>query len=125
MLVSSIALLGLLLIFIKLKRLARLSQAKAAQILTLEETVAALSASFAGFSSNLGRVEQQLRRLAERQDQLEMRDPDRHSHQHAIKLARGGAKLEELIEVCGIVHDEAELLIRLHGYDSKKVVNFD
>ncbi len=33
----------------------------------------------------------------------------------AIRLARGGATPQELVETCGISHSEAELVCRLHG----------
>ncbi|MBS0378664.1 MAG: DUF2802 domain-containing protein [Proteobacteria bacterium] len=33
----------------------------------------------------------------------------------AIRLARGGATAQELVETCGISHSEAELVCRLHG----------
>ena len=33
----------------------------------------------------------------------------------AIRLARGGASAQELVETCGISHNEAELVCRLHG----------
>lgn len=121
---SSMAIL-LMIVFLGSRKNRRIVQAQAAQIHSLEGNVNAVCAGFAGLSSTIARVEQQLRRLAERQEQLEMRDPSTHSHEHAIKLARSGASIEELVEICGLVRDEADLLICLHGCDSKKVVNFE
>ncbi len=115
----------LVIVFLGNRQNRRLVQAQAAQIHSLEGNINAVCAGFSGLSSAVGRVEHQLRRLAERQEQLEMRDPSTHSHEHAIKLARSGASIEELVEICGLVRDEADLLIRLHGCDSKKVVNFE
>lgn len=59
-------------------------------------------------------VEQQLRRLAERQDQTDFREPVSPAYNHAIKLVQKGASIDELIATCGLVRGEAELLIRLH-----------
>ena len=59
-------------------------------------------------------TEQQLRRLAERQQQADYREPVSPTYNHAIKLAQKGVSIEELMAVCGLVRGEAELLIRLH-----------
>ncbi len=39
----------------------------------------------------------------------------RSSYEIAIRLARGGASVEELLATCGMTRTEAELLHRLHG----------
>ena len=59
-------------------------------------------------------TEQQLRRLTERQQQTDYREPASPTYNHAIKLAQKGVSIEELMAVCGLVRGEAELLIRLH-----------
>ncbi len=103
-------------------RLRRLIQAhtgpgdrQADALRTLSTEIGALCSGASGMSEHLGRVEQQLRRLQERQEQLEMRDPVNREYHQAIKLIRNGAGIEELIEHCGLVRAEAELLMRLHG----------
>lgn len=112
--------------YFKSRNTRRLLKAQSEQFNNLETTVSAACAGFAGMSENIGRLEQQVRRLGDRQDQLDMRDPVTRSHEHAIKLARGGASIDELITICGLVRDEADLLIRLHGrQDSKNSTNFD
>jgi Protein of unknown function (DUF2802) len=58
--------------------------------------------------------EQQLRRLAERQDQVDSREPASAAYKHAIKLAQKGVSIDELMAACGLVRGEAELLIRMH-----------
>lgn len=59
-------------------------------------------------------AEQQLRRLTERQDQTDFREPAPPAYNHAIKLVQKGASIDDLIAACGLVRGEAELLIRLH-----------
>ncbi len=59
-------------------------------------------------------TEQQLRRLAERQDQTDFREPVSPTYNHAIKLVQKGVSIDELMAVCGLVRGEAELLMRLH-----------
>ena len=67
---------------------------------------------------NLGKhvdiLEQKMRRLTERQDQLELRDPIEQTYSHAIRLAQKGVAVDELVENCGLARGEAELLLRVH-----------
>ncbi|MGR9117106.1 MAG: DUF2802 domain-containing protein [Gammaproteobacteria bacterium] len=42
-------------------------------------------------------------------------DQDAHGYELAIEKIRQGANAEELVKSCGLTHDEAELLMRLHG----------
>lgn len=62
-------------------------------------------------------IEADLRRLMERQDQVEMRAPTTEYFKHAIALVRRGASLEDLISACGLAKGEAELLHLLHHAD--------
>ncbi|MFQ5488205.1 MAG: DUF2802 domain-containing protein, partial [Gammaproteobacteria bacterium] len=82
---------------------------------SLSAEISALCSGASGMGDHLIRVEQQVRRLHERQDQLEMRDPVNREYHQAVKLIRSGVGLEELIASCGLVRAEAELLMRLHG----------
>lgn len=59
-------------------------------------------------------TDQQLRRLAERQDQTDFREPVSPTYNHAIKLVQKGVTIDELMAACGLVRGEAELLVRLH-----------
>lgn len=59
-------------------------------------------------------VEQQLRLVAERQDQIDLRQPARQPYRLAINLARQGAEVDKLVATCGISRGEAELVARLH-----------
>lgn len=82
-----------------------------------QQQLGALSSGAAAVSTHLGRVEQQLRRVAERQDRIDLKDSVTQSYEHAIKLVRRGATPEELVLRCGLVHDEAELLVRMYQLD--------
>lgn len=59
-------------------------------------------------------IEHQLRRLTERQEQTDFREPTSPTYNHAIKLVQKGVSIDELMAACGLVQGEAELLIRLH-----------
>lgn len=76
--------------------------------------VRALLTGATGLGDHLTRIDQQMKRLDERLNQLDLRDPVSQSYEHAIKLAKKGADINELIDTCGLVHDEAELLMRMY-----------
>lgn len=81
----------------------------------IESDVAALCSAATGVGERLVRVEDLVRRLTERHDQLELRaGTDRHYGQ-AIRLVQGGAGADELIANCGLTRGEADLIVMLHG----------
>ena len=81
----------------------------------VQADLGALCASVAGFGERLVRIEQQLRGVGERQDQLELHAGGDRAYNHAIRLVHKGADVQELVSTCGLNRGEAELLLRLHG----------
>lgn len=81
----------------------------------LREDMQALCTGATNMGKHFATLEQKLRRVSERQDQIELRDPAQQTYGHAIRLAQRGADIEELIAHCGLARGEAELLLRLHG----------
>lgn len=81
----------------------------------LQQDIHALCAGAQGVGGHLSRLDRQLKRLSERQDQLEMGDLLHREYDHAVKLVRGGADIEEVMDQCNLVRAEAELLVLLHG----------
>ncbi len=79
--------------------------------------VRALLTGAAGLGDHLTKTDQQMKRLDERLNELDLRDPVSQSYEHAIKLAKNGADINELIDTCGLVRDEAELLMRMYRMD--------
>ncbi len=88
---------------------------RAAELQVLRADLGAMCASIAGFGERLVRVEQQLRGVIDRQDQLELRPGGERSYTHAIRMVQKGAEVDELVTSCGINRGEAELLLRVHG----------
>ena len=70
-------------------------------------------------SGHLGRVDQQVKRMIERQDKVEIQDPENRMYHQAIRMIRNGAGVDELMATCGLVRSEAELLILLHRQNDK------
>src|SRR3569832_597096 len=80
----------------------------------LRDDMQALCTGAADMGKHLATLEQKLRRVSERQDLLELRDPAQQTYWHAIRLAQRGADVDELVAHCGLARGEAELLLRLH-----------
>ncbi len=89
-----------------------------AQVLQgLQRDFAALCAGAAGVGERLLGLERQLRRLSERQDQLEVRSVGERPYAQAIRMVQRGASAQDLIAACGLSQGEAELVVLMHGPD--------
>lgn len=73
-----------------------------------------LRADMAALTRSLAHLEQQVRHLSGRQNQLELRDPVRQTYEPAIRMVRKGADVDELVSTCGLARGEAELIMMLH-----------
>ncbi|NOY71440.1 MAG: DUF2802 domain-containing protein [Gammaproteobacteria bacterium] len=102
---------------IELRRIQNIINEQSHGVERAQADVRALLTGAAGLGDHLGKVDQQMKRLDERLNELDLRDPISQSYEHAIKLAKKGAGIDELIETCGLVHDEAELLLRMYLKD--------
>lgn len=63
---------------------------------------------------SLKSLQQRQEELGVRQDQMALNDPQDVSFGQAIRLARKGSSVEELMEVCSISRGEAELIAMMH-----------
>ena len=89
-------------------------------IYSMQKDIHALCAGAINMGKHLDGLEQRIRRLAERQDQLELRDPLEQTYAHAIRLAQKGVDVNELVESCGLARGEAELLLRVHRVQKRQ-----
>lgn len=107
----------LLLVIMALVRGARQSQQARRQddaLRRLHGDVHALCAGAINLGNYMTSLEQRLRRMTERQDQLELRDPVQQTYTHAIRMVQQGAEVNDLVKQCGLAQGEAELLLRVH-----------
>lgn len=81
----------------------------------LENNLGALCTASSGEGEHIVRLEQQMRGLAERQDDLELRVSSEQPYERATHLAQEGASVDDIINGCGLSRAEAELVIMLHG----------
>jgi len=89
-----------------------------ARIDALQAELNALYSGAAGVGSHLAKIEAQVNALSDRQEQQDVRDPTTQNYNLAIDLVHQGVGVEELMRQCGLLHEEAELLVRLHGSPS-------
>ncbi|MFN2308663.1 MAG: DUF2802 domain-containing protein [Gammaproteobacteria bacterium] len=82
----------------------------------------ALCKASVGAGDHLVHLEQQVRRLTERQDQIEMRSVGDRPYTQAIQMVQHGAPVAELIAQCGLTRGEAELIAMLHGTDKQPLM---
>ncbi len=85
---------------------------------TQNDLRALISASL-GMGERMLEVERRQRRLAERQEQLDIYDAANQNqpYEQAIRMAQSGSKIEELVDICGLSETEAELIKIMHRFD--------
>lgn len=76
--------------------------------------LSALTKASTGAGDHLVKVEQQIRRLLERQDQWELQQGSNRPYEQAIQMAHKGASVDDLVTRCGLSRGEAELVSVLH-----------
>ena len=96
------------------RRLKRRVSEQDAFLRSLERDMQAVCRGARGMGGTVIKLEQKLRHLTERQDSLDLREPNSQIYNHAITLAHRGATVEQLVESCGLARSEAELLHLLH-----------
>lgn len=97
------------------RRQARRTETLAREVEALRAELRTLCAAQAGLVRHLETLEGRCRQLGERLDRMDLREAGEAAYGHALRLARRGAPVEELVAQCGLSRGEAELLLRLHG----------
>jgi len=87
------------------------------QLEGIRQDLRGLCAGAVGADERIARVEQTARRLRERQEQLELRDNGERLYSQAIRMVHRGADADELVSVCGLSRNEAELIVMMHSVD--------
>lgn len=93
-----------------------------AERLTLEQRVEQLARDLVGFrqgtigmGEELNVLRDQLKRLQDRQQQVEQQDSQALPYNQAARLVGMGASMEDLTQACGLSRAEAELVLKLHA----------
>lgn len=77
----------------------------------MQDDLNAMCCGAVGFGRQLTELDQQSQRISKRQDQLDLKEPTQTTYKYALKMARDGAHLEDVIQDCGIAEGEAELVL--------------
>jgi len=102
------------------RRLQRQQLTLLTQLEQQQKDMRALLQSSTQVGERVGRLERATKQLASRQEEQGLRGRDRGDEEYdiayaqAIKLVRKGASVEELVDICGLARDEAELIMRMH-----------
>lgn len=96
-------------------RLLKLHQMQAERIRTLQNQLSALCEGASGTDERILQFEQTLGKIRDHQHSLDLRSNSQLGYDHAIRLARKGAGVEQLIDNCNLSDEEAHLISRLHG----------
>ena len=111
---SLVGLLGIVLL-VTSYRFFRLSRVQASQISSLQQQLSALCNAAVGSDERIVRFEQALMKIRDQQKSMDLGQPQQHSYEHAIRLARKGVDINQLIDNCNLSEEEALLITRLHG----------
>lgn len=71
-----------------------------------------------GVDKRLARIEKKVKIQHQRQDKLELHEPNLQSYGQAAKMVRKGADADELVDTCGLSRGEAELIMFLNAEKS-------
>jgi hypothetical protein len=98
-------------LFLRVQKQERQHQAL---INVLRNEISAMTNSSIGMGRRLIEVEQKLNMTADKQLELENRDPGVLAYNQAARLMEMGADVDDLVKNCGIGRPEAELMALLH-----------
>lgn len=101
-------------------RLLQLHRIQGERIRALQEQLQALCAGATGTDERILQFEQMLSKLRERQHVLDIGLGGQQGYDHAIRLARKGAGVSQLIDSCNLSDEEAHLISRLHGGQTRE-----
>lgn len=91
------------------------SGASSAQVSTqVIDEITALNIGSIGLGGRFLKLEKELQALSSRVDEVHSQIQTNSPYAHAINLAQKGASSEEIIELCHISRNEAELLLMMH-----------
>lgn len=106
------------LVYLLRRRLQRMDAAHQALVQRVEQVSRDLSGfrqGTVGMGEELNTLRDQVKRLHDRQQQVEQQDPQTLPYNQAARLVNMGASMEDLTQACGLSRAEAELVLKLHA----------
>lgn len=80
----------------------------------LRNDMRALTTASVGVGGRVLELERRQRRLAERQEEFDIYESANQPYEHAIAMARKGAEVQDIVHMCGVSQNEAELIQMMH-----------
>lgn len=114
LLLSLVAGGALIAVYVLFRRVQHQERRHQALINVLRNEIHAMTNSSIGMGRRLIEVEQKLNLTADKQLELENRDPGVLAYNQAARLMEMGANVDDLVQNCGIGRPEAELMALLH-----------
>lgn len=99
-------------------QLARARAERKAHFQAVWRAVRGIGVRLARLDVRLLELEEGVRRMKQHQEAVDLREPGEQLYQQAIRMARGGADIGELIANCGLSPGEAELVHRVHRHST-------
>lgn len=96
------------------------TRAQEKQIRNLHQELNALLSCSRGISEKLHHYQHQFRHLTERQDKLEVGEPEYSGYKQAIALYNRGASEEEMLSACDLSRGELNLIAHLQKAKAQK-----
>ncbi|MCW8884086.1 MAG: DUF2802 domain-containing protein [Motiliproteus sp.] len=112
--IALVAIAALLLALKVNRQLQQSEQRYQALVNVLRNEIRVMNSGSFGVGRRLKQVESKLNITAEKQQELENRDPGTLAYNQAAKLMEMGAEVDDLVSSCGIARPEAELMALLH-----------
>lgn len=85
------------------------------RIAAVEELLKGMSAGAMGQGNKLVKLEAAYKQLQDQMETLKVNEGGSSSYNRAIRLAKRGASVQELVADCEITETEADLIVRMHG----------
>lgn len=104
---------GIISVFI-FRRMQMYERRHKALINVLRNEIQAMTNSSIGMGHRLIEIEKKLNLTADKQLEMENRDPSTLAYNQAMRLMEMGADVNDLVANCGIARPEAELMALLH-----------
>ncbi|NOY66356.1 MAG: DUF2802 domain-containing protein [Gammaproteobacteria bacterium] len=99
---------------VRLSRMRKKLASQSGLIEILKNDVRALFSGSVGEDSRIYKLEQRLRRMKERQEQLENSKHAERPYEQAIRMVQKGSSIEDLMSVCNLSKGEADLIVMMH-----------
>ncbi|ADE16629.1 conserved hypothetical protein [Nitrosococcus halophilus Nc 4] len=116
--VTEVLLILVLYLNLILHRAKRQLEEQAQQLQQLQKVFGAFCAGSVELGNQVAQLERRVKKLDERQDQIDLHTPENCAYSQAIKMVRNGADIDQLIANCGLSQDEAKLVYLLHNTSS-------